>query len=366
MAALALPGLVGIAHADSAPDQGEIDVKYLDYRDWQTGLDRIGVRSPSVSVLAPIAGVWALESTFVSDSISGASPRYHTAISGASTMRDHRDAEDIGLTRYFSQGSVNGSFSHSGEDDYQSRALSLGGTLSTKDKNTTVNAGIGVSNDVINPVNQVVNDAKKHALELKTGVTQIFTQNDIVQLDFSHIAEQGYLSDPYKDFDKRPDERTENILLLRWNHHLDSTNGTSRFSYRYYTDTYQIHSHTFALDFVQPLMQGWTLTPSVRAYTQTAASFYYNPVYSTVLGPPAPAGYSFASNGNVSEDYRLSAFGALTLGLKLEKQLTRDLRLDLQVAQYEQRGNWAFFGGGSPGLAPLYARIVQVGLAKQF
>ena len=366
LAALALPGLVGIAHADSAPDQGEVDLKYLDYRDWQPGFDRISVDSPSVSLLAPIAGVWALDSSFVSDSISGATPRYHTAISGASVMHDHREAEDVGLTRYFAQGSVNAGIAHSGEDDYQSRAISLGGTLSTESKNTTVNFGVGISNDVINPVNQVVSDAKKHTLELKTGVTQIVTQNDIVQLDFSHVAEQGYLSDPYKDFDNRPDERTENIVLFRWNHHLDSTDGTSRFSYRYYTDTYQIRAHTFTLDYMQPLPQGWTLTPSARLYTQTAASFYFNPVYSTVLGPPVPAGYSFASNAYISEDYRLSAFGALTLGLKLGKQVTRDWRIDVQVAQYEQRGDWAFFGNGSPGLAPFSARIIQVGLSKQF
>ncbi len=366
LAALALPGLVGTAHADSAPDQGEIDLKYLDYRDWQPGFDRISVDSPSVAILAPIAGVWALDSSFVSDSISGATPRYHTAISGASVMHDHREAEDVGLTHYFSQGSLNASIAHSGEDDYQSRAISLGGTLSTESKNTTVNFGVGVSNDVINPVNQVVNDARKHTLELKAGVTQIVTQNDIVQFDFSHVAEQGYLSDPYKDFDNRPDERTENISLFRWNHHLDSTDGTSRFSYRYYTDTYQIRSHTFTLDYVQPLSQGWTLTPSARLYTQTAASFYFNPVYSTVLGSPVPAGYSFGANAYISEDYRLSAFGALTLGLKLEKQVTRDWRIDVQMAQYEQRGDWAFFGSGSPSLAPFFARIIQVGLSKQF
>lgn len=366
MAAFALPGLVGIAHADSAPEQGEIDVKYLDYRDWQPDLDRISVHSPSVDILAPIAGVWALEGSFVSDSISGASPRYHTAISGASVMHDHREAEDLSLTRYFSQGSLTGGIAHSGEDDYQSRALSIGGTLSTQDKNTTANFSVGVSNDVVNPVNQVVHDAGKHTLEWKFGVTQIVTQNDIAQLDFSHVAEQGYLSDPYKDFDNRPDERTENVVLFRWNHHLDSTDGTSRFSYRYYTDTYQIHAHTFGLEYVQPMTQGWTLTPSIRAYTQTAAGFYFNPVYSSVLGPPAPAGYVFGSNAYISEDYRLSAFGALTLGLKVEKQIARDWRIDFQIAQYEQRGNWALFGEGSPGLAPLYARIVQVGLAKQF
>jgi hypothetical protein len=36
-AALALPGIVPSAHAQTAPDQGFIQFKYLDYRDWQPG-----------------------------------------------------------------------------------------------------------------------------------------------------------------------------------------------------------------------------------------------------------------------------------------------------------------------------------------
>ena len=38
-AALALPGVV--AHADNAPEHGQVAVKYLDYRDSQPGFDRI-------------------------------------------------------------------------------------------------------------------------------------------------------------------------------------------------------------------------------------------------------------------------------------------------------------------------------------
>jgi hypothetical protein len=366
LAALALPGLAGVAHADTAPDQGTIELKDLNYRDWQPGLDRITVHSPSVDVMAPIAGVWSLEGSVVSDSISGATPRYHTAVSGATTMADHRVAEDLSLTRYFSQGSLNVGVAHSGEDDYQSRALSIGGSVSTEDKNTTANFGIAVNNDVVNPVDFTVHDAKKHTLELMAGVTQVLTQDDVVQLNVSHVAEQGYLSDPYKDVDTRPDERTENILLLRWNHHLDSTGGTSRFSYRYYADTYEIKAHTFNLEYVQPMSGGWTLTPSARIYTQSAAGFYVNPVYDPALGAPFPPGYVFGSSAYISEDQRLSAFGAYTIGLKLEKQLTRDLQVNMKIENYEQRGSWALFGSGSPGLEPFYARIIQVGLLQHW
>jgi hypothetical protein len=366
MAALALPGLIDAAHADTPPEQGAISLKYLDYHDWQPGLDRIAVSSPSIGVQTPIADVWSLQGSVVSDSISGASPRYHTAISGASTMRDHRVAEDLSVSRYFPQGSLNAAVAHSGEDDYQSRSISIGGSASTADKNTTANFGLGVTNDTINPVNLIVVDAKKHTLELMAGVTQILTQRDIVQLDITHVAEQGYLSDPYKYVDNRPDERSQNILLLRWNHHLDSSGGTSRFSYRYYSDTYQIRAHTFGLEYVQPMPHGWIMTPSARIYTQTAAGFYVNPVYDPTFGPPFPPGYVFGSAAYITEDQRLSAFGAYTLGLKVEKQLTRDLRVDVKLENYAQRGSWALFGNANRDLAPYYARIIQVGLSKQW
>ncbi|MBV8667001.1 MAG: DUF3570 domain-containing protein [Burkholderiaceae bacterium] len=365
MAALALPGLIGVAgaaHADSAPEQGSISLNYLDYRDWQPGLDRIKVHTPAIDVLAPVAGVWAVQASLVSDIISGASPRYHTAISGASSMSDHRVAEDVGLTRYFPQGTINAGFAHSGENDYQSRAFSFGGSLSTEDKNTTGHAGIGVSNDTINPVNQVVNDAKKHTLELMLGVTQILTQNDIVQADLGHVIEQGYLSDPYKFLDNRPDERSRNTLLLRWNHHFEGSDGTGRFSYRYYTDTWEIRAHTFAFEYVQPFSQGWTVTPSARYYTQSAASFYFDPDYDPNYGPPVPLGYVFGSVS--SPDQRLSAFGAATLGLKVEKAVARDVQISFKFEQYEQRCDWRLFGSGSPGLAPLYARVLQLGIVK--
>jgi hypothetical protein len=366
LAALALQGVTGLAHAEAAPDQGSIAVKYLDYRDWQPGLDRITVHSPAVDVLVPIAGAWSLEGSMVSDSISGATPRYHTAISGASVMHDHRNAEDVNLTRYFSQGTASIGVAHSGEDDYQSRSVSLGGSLSTESKNSTLNVGVAVDNDTVNPRNHIVNDAKKHGLHWLLGVTQILTQRDIVQLDLTHTIEQGYLNDPYKILDNRPDERSENTLALRWNHHFDSTDGTTRFGYRYYADTYEIKAHTFSLEYVQPLPGGWVVTPSVRLYSQTAASFYADPNYDPNYGAPVPVGYTFAPNALISEDQRLSAFGARTLGLKLEKQFAHDIKLDVEVEDYEQRGNWALFGSGSPGLAPFYARIIEVGLSKRW
>ncbi len=363
LAALALPGISTPAMADIAPDQGEINLKYLDYRDWQPGFDRITVRSPSVEVMVPVAGDWSIAGSVVSDSISGATPLYHSSISGASSMHDHRVAQDLSVTRYFSQGSLSIGGAHSGEDDYQSRTESLNGTLSTESRNTTFNFGIAFDNDVYNPRNNAVVNAPIHSTSTTVGVTQIFTQCDIAQLSFSHTAEQGYLSDPYKFFDFRPDERGENVVALRWNHYFEATSGTTRLEYRYYTDTWQIRSHTLDAEYVQLLPYGWAVTPDVRLYTQTSAFFYVNPVYDPNIGAPYPLDYVFGTP--VSEDPRLSAFGAATWGLKIEKTVAKDFTLSFKLDTYEQRGNWAA-GSGSPGLSPFYARFIEVGISKRW
>ena len=349
--------------AETAPDQGEINLMYLDYRDWQPGFDRITVHSPSVEVMVPIAGDWSIEGSLVSDSISGATPLYHSSISGASTMHDHRVAQDLTVTHYFSQGTLSIGGAHSGEDDYQARTESVNGTLSTESKNTTLNFGIAFDNDVYNPRDNAVVNAPIHSTSTTIGVTQILTPRDIAQLSFSHTSEEGYLSDPYKFFDFRPDERSENVVALRWNHYFDATSGTARLGYRYYTDTWQIRSHTLDAEYVQPLPYGWTVTPDARLYTQSAAYFYVNPVYDPNIGAPFPLGYVVGSL--VSEDPRLSAFGAVTWGLKLEKKIAKDFKLSFKIDTYEQRGDWAA-GSGSPGLAPFYARSIEVGISKQW
>lgn len=364
LAALALPGLD--AMAETIPDTSIISVDYLHYQDSQPGLERIGVHSPAVHLLLPVAGNWLVEAGLVSDHVSGASPRYHTNISGASHMADQRLGSDVRLTRYFGNATVSAGVAHSGENDYHSTAYSLAGSLSTEDHNTTGNLSFGVSNDTIDPVNQIVVDEKRHTTEVLVGVEQVLTQRDIVKLDFTHGRGRGYMSDPYKFVDNRPRERDQNSVLLRWNHHAERGEGVARLSYRYYRDTYGIRAHTLGGEYEQPLAGGWSLTPSVRFYTQSAADFYFDPVYDPNFGKPFPVGYDFANPGYTSADQRLSAFGAVTLGFKVEKQLGQGWSVHAKVERYRQESGWRQFGDGSPGLARFDAHIWQMGVSKQW
>ena len=72
-------------------------------------------------------------------------------------------------------------------------------------------------------------------------------------------------------------------------------------------------------------------------------------------------GYKLGGAGYYSPDQRLSAFGAVTVGLKLDYRIDRDWSVNAALDRYEQRSNWAL-SSGSSGLAPLHANVLQLGV----
>lgn len=378
LAALALPGVIAApaARAEEPPEQGLIAFKYLHYQDSQkvdtrypfydgsegSRLNRIKVKAPSLYVLAPV-GKWSVEGSGVIDDVSGATPRYYSDVSGASRspgMEDKRKAGDLKVTRYLPRGAIALGAAHSTEHDYKSTAVSLEGRYASEDKNTTWNFGIAGTKDRIDPMNEVVRNERKRTAEVTVGVTQAMTARDIAQFSLTQAAGRGYFNDPYKLYDKRPGKRDSTVAMLRWNHHVESLSASLRSSYRFYRDSFGIRAHTLDTAWVQPVTSIFTLTPSLRYYTQNAASFYYDPVPDTDVYP-APVGNPEFS----SADQRLSAFGGITVGLKLELQLGRWIT-DLKLERYQQRSDWRLGGQGSPNVDTFDATIVQWGLSTHF
>jgi len=363
-AALALPGLAatlaaGIARAEEPPDHASIDLKYLYYRDWQPGGSRMRVSAPSIYLLMPLENRFALEGSFVMDTISGASPLFHDTLSGASGLgvNDLRKAGDLKLTKYFERASVGAVFAYSTEHDYLSRSLGLDARVSSADNNTSVAFGVAHAEDDIDSENRVARGQHKRTTELMTGITQVLTPSDIVQSNVTYARGNGYYDDPYKAIDVRPDHRNQLAWLTRWNHHFDGFDATLRLSARYYRDTFGVKALTFAGEWVQPL-GSWTITPSLRYYTQSAADFYF--------GPPFPQGFKL--NEPYSADERLSAFGAVTAGIKVAKRFAGGWRADFKFEAYEQRNDWRRFVGQDEtrSLKPMRALFYQVGLGKDF
>lgn len=355
-------GISGKAQAEDAPTNAEISLKFLRYHESQPGLERIHVNSPSLALTVPIAGVWSLDASVVSDSVSGASPRYHTVISSASKMSDFRRAADLKLHRYFDRIKLSFGGSFSSEHDYLSKALSINASFASDDQNTTWNVGMGSAHDRIDANTRNVHD-KKQSKDYLIGVTQVLTPQDLLQVNLTHTRGFGYFADPYKSLDIRPRERLQTALNLRHHHHFTQTDSSLRLHYRAYQDSFGIRAHTLAVELAQAVGEGWTITPSLRWYTQTAADFYFEPRYTVLY---LPVGYKIGSKQSVSEDQRMSAFGARTFGLKLSKQLDARWAVDFSVERYQQKSAWAHSHRNQLDLAPLKASIVQIGLQHQF
>lgn len=363
-AALCLPGT---AHAqqESAPDEGRIAFKWMSYQDRQPGLERIRVRSPSALLRLPLGSSWSVDAVGTLDAVSGASPRYHTAISGASRMSERRRAGDLRLARLLERGTWTFGVSGSDEADFRSRAVSLGASNSSADRNLSWQVGVGLRRDRIGSRNDPGLDQRRRTVELLGGASAALSRTDLVQLTLTHAHGEGYYDDPYKTLDRRPDARDQTALSLRWNHHLEKARTTLRSGYRYYRDSFGIRSHTAELEAAFEASAQVTIAPSARLYTQSAASFYFDPVYS-YLGAPYPPGYLDEPLRTRSADQRLAAFGAVTVGLKIAARVSELWDVDVAFERYEQRTGWRIGGPGSTGLAPLTARVVQVGVGRRF
>lgn len=377
LATLLLPGLAVLgalsaapAQAESAPEKTTVAVKYGHYEDSQSGWNRVKVDAPQVYVQAPLAGDWALEASGVSDDVSGASPRMHTQRASASVMHDERKAGDLKVTRYLARAAVSASVAYSHEHDYDSRALGLDARWSSDDNNRSWTLGYGHTSDKIDNQASGINTAinrHKSVNELMAGVTQVLTPTDIAQLNLTRSVGNGYYNDPYKLFDQRPDSRNAWIGLARWNHHIDLFDASLRSSYRLYRDTFGVRSHTVGLDWAQPVGR-WTVTPGVRYYSQSAASFYFDPVLDAQGRYDDLATFTHAASlpGDKSADQRLAAYGAVTLSLKLSYAVTRDTVADIRLDTYRQAASLRAGGQGSPNLDALRATFVQLGLSHRF
>jgi len=358
-AALALPGILPAnALAQAAPDEGIVALRYYDYRDWQPGANRMSVRSPTLYALVPLSDTTTIEGSLTHDAMSGASPLYHNTLSGASGLgvTDYRTAGDVKVTKYLDGNALAVGAAYSDERDYTSRAASVEWRHYSDDRNRTYAIGFGAAHDRIDSANGLATNKRRETYDVLFGVTQVLSAEALIETSVAWSRGRGYYSDPYKLLDTRPDNRRILAWLTRYNQYVPRFDGTMRIGYRYLRDSFGDQSHMIEAAWVQTLPHGFTLTPSIRYYTQGAADFYHDPPFpqGRVEGEPYTA------------DTRLSAFGAITAGLRIAKSFPDGVTIDVALDFYRQRSDWRTGGSGSPGLEQFSARWIEFGLEKRF
>jgi len=233
----------------------------------------------------------------------------------------------------------------SSEDDYTSIGVNGTYSMEVNNKLTTLDAGLGFSYDVIDPIDRSpapdrlanVNDTfalkngEKSTHDISVNATQILNHRTIVKLGFTTGIVKGYLSDPYKVvtlrneisglaeqyfFERRPDSRTRNAILFNISHQ-PFENDVIQASYQYFWDDWDINAHKIDVRYRWGFGRSY-LMPHFRFYHQSAAFFYTRFLDRGNGENPDARGTPSGVNAPdyASADSRLDKLNTLTLGIK--------------------------------------------------
>lgn len=264
------------------------------------------------------------------------------------------------------------------EYDYLSLGFNGGLTRYFNQKNTTLNMGISLANDMIDPVggtpvalsemahqssgnfsNEFAasrsSDDSKTVFDVLVGVTQVIDKDSLFQVNYGASMSNGYLTDPFKMlsviddnasgtnfggnatdangnniylYEARPDSRLKHTLFFQYKRYVNDGDVLDA-SYRFLTDDWGINSHT--LDFKYRFAMGSSyLEPHVRYYMQNEADFYKRFVNASDYNSGTP------NFSEASADERLSEMSATTLGLKYGHALANGHEFSIRGEYYMQ------------------------------
>ena len=329
------------------------------------------------------------------DIVSGASIDVRT--SGASPYRETRTQDGLSAEFLYGKTTYSVGVTHSYEPDYRSNSSSFGISQSMFGDLTTISMTYRRTwNDVFKmeclvddkalnyPCVEKVHDPSFGEKDMDersygVGITQILTRNSIISANFEVITDQGWLSNPYREFlyaspgaglgyglapEVDPNTRTSNALGFDYKYYLP-WKGALDLQYRYFEDTWQIRAHTAQIGYTQP-WRNWTFDSSLRFYTQTHADFYSDL-------------FSSATQQNfMSRNRELSSFNEYTIGAGASYQFhmpyatwinksTANFRIDHFIFDYKDFRNALLIdptAGVAAGAEPLYS--VQINVMQLF
>ena len=370
--ALALPG---IALSDAPPTQSTVSYKLSNYQEEDLSrseapigdLKRYDIDVHQFQLVSPLGRNMSLHVDANYESLSGASPWFTSRsldgepvvnLSGPSGIWDRRAELSIGSRYYLDNGSFAGKIGYSEENDYSAVYFGLNGERNYNNDLTTVSVGLSYSSDEIFPTdaalfNRVIEDDKQ-STSVFFSVSQIINQVSSFQSALSITDQSGFLSDPYKLRDIRPDNKTQIAWSNSYRRFFVSANAAFHVDYRYYHDDFGISSHTSDVSWHQNLGRTFQLVPQLRYYSQSAADFFTN--VDDFLNPISE--YQ-------SSDYRLSAFGAVSGGFSVIADMG-SWKATLTAERYLANDKYSAYDVSLPSTALVKYNRVSMGIDFRF
>ena len=359
------------------------------YQLYQEDSDRIEVESHYLRGKVDITDDTSVRFQWLHDAISGASP---TGALPGSSQPFLAEVEDVrtgilgAISQQFGDHRVEFEISRSTEDDYDSRGYALSDSLELNQKNTTLSYGVNYLDDTVKVAG--LGNHAKNGYDLFTGVSQILDKNTVISANLTLGFNEGYLNDPYKVVQRnevvtipdgtggtielpvvniyrenRPDHRFRQVLQLEGTRYFEAANGALDVVLRISNDDYGIFSQTLQAEWRQAVGDHFQVVPFFRFYHQNAADFFVNTLNNVPIVTPYPD--PDGKGPNYSADYRLSAFNAISGGLKLSYQINDSFEIAGAYERYVMAGS-----GGSSDTSPEQsypsANIWTIGVSAQF
>lgn len=223
---------------------------------------------------------------------SASSDRVDLQANSSASSSDIRFYPSVNYTRENEEkGTLFGAgVSSSTEYDYQSFGGNISYSAKTKDRNGEFTARLQAYLDQVKLVTPIElrsaigygGTEARNTFAGSLSYSQVVNQNFQVMVQADIVTQQGYLSLPFHRVyftdgsvhqEKLPDSRFKLPVALRASYFLGD-NIIIRAYYRYYTDDWNLSSHTADIEIPVKLSAFFSVSPFYRYYTQTAAKYF--------------------------------------------------------------------------------------------
>ncbi len=340
----------------------------------------VEVTGPSLLVRKDLGQSYSLFANYYVDTVSSASV---DVVTTASAYEEERTETSIGFDYLHDKTVMSLSHTTSEETDYEASSTHFNISQDVFGDLTTISLGYSSGDDEVyrninTPSGRVRDPAFAEHVDrqqYRLGVSQIFTKNLIVSMNFESITDEGYLNNPYRsvryidggsptgfsyESEVYPNTRSSDALAVRARYFLPYRAALYG-EYRIYDDTWGIKANSYEIGYVHPFGEHWIFEARYRHYDQNAADFYSD------LFP-----FSNAQN-YLARDKELSTFSSSTIGFtvsyeienagwKVLDKLSFNFSLDHIDFEYEDFRDLRQLTG-TPGTEPLYsftANVIQL------
>jgi len=318
----------GLAHADGSLTARGVYYKERSTRVVQPMLDamfEVGTRGLVTGHML----VDAITSASASSGAAAAEPftesRYEGGLGYAHEF-DGPEGSIVDVVRVGASGKV------SSEPDYRSLYAGLRAEAELAQKNATVGLGGGIASDELSAAGTQDSSGISEGIKLMcpgdtmaqsdscplttylvfVSLSHLTSKNSVVGVSYDLSHQEGFLANAYRQViiapvpvaERHPFERTRHALAVSARYYVPRLQTAFIAAYRYYWDSWQIHSHTPELRIIQQVGSTADASFRYRYYTQDA-SFFWEDRYTSAMVP------------YVTDDPKMSPFDGHLLEAKL-------------------------------------------------